>query len=38
MDRGGEFMSKEFIKHHEEQGTQQELTVHDSLPQNGVSE
>lgn len=38
MDRGGEFMSKEFIKHHEEQGTQRELTVHDSPPQNGVSE
>jgi hypothetical protein len=27
MDCGGEFMSKEFIKHHEEQGTQWELTV-----------
>ena len=38
MDRGGEFMSKEFIKHHEKQGTQRELTVHDSPPQNGVSE
>jgi len=38
MDRGGEFMSKEFIKHHKEQGTQSELTVHDSPPQNGVSE
>jgi hypothetical protein len=38
MDRGGEFMSKEFIKHHGEQGTQRELTVHDSPPQNGVSE
>jgi len=37
MDCGGKFMSKEFIKHHE-QGTQRELTVHDSLPQNGVSE
>ena len=38
MDHGGEFMSKEFIKHHEDQGTQRELTVHDSPPQNGVSE
>jgi len=38
MDYGGEFMRKEFIKNHEEQGTQWELTVHDSLPQNGVSE
>jgi hypothetical protein len=38
MDRGGEFMSKEFIKHHEEQGTQWELIVHDSPPQNDVCE
>jgi hypothetical protein len=38
MDRGGKFMSKEFIKHHEEKGTQRELTVYDSPPQNGVSE
>jgi hypothetical protein len=38
MDRGGEFMSKEFITHHAKMGTQRELTVHDSPPQNGVSE
>ena len=38
MDHRSEFMSKEFIKHHEEQGIQWELTVHDSPPQNGVSE
>jgi len=30
-------MSKEFIAHHAKMGTQRELTVHDSPPQNGVS-
>ena len=37
-DRGGEFTSNEFNKHLEDKGTQRELTVHDSPPQNGVSE
>jgi hypothetical protein len=37
-DRGGEFTSKKFDKHLDEKGTQRELTVHDSPPQNGVSE
>ena len=37
-DRGGEFLSKELIEHQDMQGTQRELTVHDSPPQNGVSE
>jgi hypothetical protein len=38
MDWGGEFMSKEFLTHHAKMGTQRELTVHDSPPQNSVSE
>jgi len=37
-DRGGKFLSKELIEHQDMQGTQCELTVHDSPPQNGVSE
>jgi len=37
-DRGGEFMSKELKAHQDQKGTVRELTVHDSPPQNGVSE
>src|SRR5271168_2077514 len=37
-DRGGEFMSEKFTKHQDFKGTKRELTVHDSPPQNGVSE
>ena len=38
FDHGGEFMSNEFNQHLKSKGTQCELTIHDSLPQNGVSE
>ena len=38
FDRGGEFLSNEFARHLKQRGTQRELTVHDSPPQNGVSE
>ena len=38
FDRGGEFLSNEFIQHLKAKGTQHELTVHDSPVQNGVSE
>src|SRR3979490_3256316 len=37
-DRGGEFLSKEMIRHQDERGTTWELTVHDSPPQNGTAE
>lgn len=37
-DRGGEFLSKELIQHQDDKGTQRELTVHDSPPQNGSAE
>jgi Reverse transcriptase (RNA-dependent DNA polymerase)/gag-polypeptide of LTR copia-type/GAG-pre-integrase domain len=37
-DRGGEFLSEKLIKHQDFKGTKRELTVHDSPPQNGVSE
>jgi hypothetical protein len=37
-DRGGEYLSKEFNAHLDEQGTTQKLTVHDTLEYNGVSE
>jgi len=37
-DRGGEFLSKQIIEHQNGKGTLRELTVHDSPPQNGVSE
>ena len=37
-DRGGEFMSKQIIQHQDAKGTVQELTVHDSPPQNGTAE
>ena len=37
-DRGGEFCSKEFISHQDSKGTLHEYTVHDSPPQNGISE
>ena len=35
---GGEFLSNEFAQHLKQRGTQRELTIHDSPPQNGVSE
>ena len=35
---GGEFLSNEFTQHLKQRGTQCKLTVHDSPPQNGVSE
>ena len=37
-DRGGEFLSKQIMEHQDRKGTLRELTVHDSPPQNGVSE
>jgi len=37
-DQGGEFLSKEMVKHQDNKGTIRELTVHDSPPQNGISE
>ena len=35
---GGEFLSNKFAQHFKQRGTQRELTVHDSPPQNGVLE
>ena len=37
-DRGGEFLPEAIIKHQNQKGTIRELMVHDSPPQNGVSE
>ena len=37
-DRGGEFMADKLTKHQDLKGTKREFTVHDSPPQNGVSE
>ena len=37
-DRGGEFLSKQFIAHQDSRGTTRELTVHDSPPKNGTAE
>ena len=37
FDHGGEFLSNEFT-HLKQRGMQHKLTVHDSLPQSGVSE
>jgi hypothetical protein len=37
-NRGGEFMLKELLDHQDMKGTKREFMVHDSLPQNGVSE
>jgi hypothetical protein len=37
-DKGGEFQSTHIISHQDSKGTKRELTVHDSPPQNGVSE
>lgn len=37
-DRGGEFLSSQLINHQDMKGMKRELTVHDSPPQNGVSE
>jgi hypothetical protein len=37
-NKGGEFLSNQMISHQDLKGTKRELTVHDSPPQNGVSE
>ena len=37
-DRGGEFLSSEFIEYQDTRGTVRQLTVHDSPQQNGVAE
>ena len=37
-DQGGEFLSSQMINHQDQKGTKRELTVHNSPPQNGVSE
>ena len=37
-DRGGEFLSNDLTRHQDMRGTKCELTVHDSLQQNGVAE
>ena len=37
-DRGGKYMSKEFINHLRVQGTSRQLMVHDSPQSNGVAE
>jgi len=36
-DQGGEFLSNEFKWYQNDRGTVQELTVHDSPPQNGTA-
>ena len=36
-DHSGEFLLKELTEHQDVQGTQRELTIHDSPQQNGVS-
>lgn len=38
FDHGGEFLSNEFMHHLKCKGTQRELTIHDSPPQNGILE
>ena len=37
-DRGGEFLADEMVNHQDLKDTKRELTIHDSPPQNGVSE
>ena len=37
-DRGGEFLSAEYINHQDSRGTVRQLTVHDSPQQNRVAE
>ena len=37
-EKGGEFLSNQMISHQDQKGTKRELTVHDSPPQNRVSE
>lgn len=37
-DRGGEFLSKEFTDHLQQQGTRRKLTTHDTPEYNGVAE
>ena len=37
-DQGGEFLSDDLTWHQDMRGTKRELTVHDSLQQNGVAE
>ena len=36
-DQGGEFLSDDLTQHQDMRGTKHELTVHDSLQQNGVA-
>jgi hypothetical protein len=38
VDKGGEFLSAQMVNHQDSKGTKCKLTVHDSPPQNGVSE
>ena len=37
-NQGGEYHDKEFILHLKKQGTNQKLTMHNTLSQNGVAE
>ena len=37
-DRGGEFLSNQFVQYQDSQGTVRKLTIHDSPSQNGVAE
>jgi GAG-pre-integrase domain len=37
-NKGGKFLSNQMISHQDLKGTKWELTVHDSPPQNGISE
>ena len=37
-DQGGEFLSNDLTQHQDMRGTKRELTVHDSLQQNGIAE
>ncbi|GBE84202.1 hypothetical protein SCP_0601800 [Sparassis crispa] len=37
-DRGGEYLSDAFVRHLEEQGTEQKLSVHDTHGESGISE
>ncbi len=37
-NRGGKYLSKEFVNHLEKRGTESKLTVHDTPEENGVSE
>jgi GAG-pre-integrase domain len=37
-DKGRKFLSNQMISHQDQKGTKRELTIHNSPPQNGVSE